>query len=171
MLKNKICTLFFFMIMLLPLISFTHDFYLSITEVVYVEEKQQLQLTTSIFTDDMEAYLNSLTNEAIQLSPDHNSLLIDGLIKDFFKQNFKIFFDNNQLEINYLGRQYQEDQILIFAEVMGLTSPTSYEIQNTILIPFRPKQQNIVRIKDGLIKKSFLMDESKTILNQLWINL
>ena len=56
-----------------------------------------------------------------------DSLLIDGLIKDFFKQNFKIFFDNNQLEINYLGRKYQEDQIFIFAEVMGLTSPTSYE--------------------------------------------
>ena len=93
------------------------------------------------------------------------------MIKDFFKQNLKIFFDNSQLEINYLGRQYQEDQILIFAEVMGLTSPTNYKIQNTILIPFRPKQQNIVRIKNGLIKKSFLMDKSKTILNQLWINL
>ena len=171
MLKIKICTLFFFMIILFTLSSFTHDFYLSITEVVYVEEIQLLKLTTRIFTDDMEAYLNSQTDQAIQLSPDHNSLLIDGLIKDFFKQNLKIFFDKSQLEINYLGRQYQEDQILIFAEVMGLTSPTNYKIQNTILIPFRPKQQNIVRIKNGLIKKSFLMDKSKTILNQLWINL
>ena len=67
MLKINICTLFFFTIILFTLSSFTHDFYLSITEVVYVEEKQQLKLTTRIFTDDMEAYLNSQTNEAIQL--------------------------------------------------------------------------------------------------------
>ena len=68
---------------LFPLISFTHDYYVSITEVVYVSEKQQLQLTTRVFTDDMEAYFNSQTNENIQLSPDHNPILIDALVERF----------------------------------------------------------------------------------------
>ncbi len=157
-------------IALFPLSSFTHDYYVSITEVVYVAEKQQLQLTTRIFTDDMEAYFNSQTNETIQLSPDRNSILIDSLVEKFFKNNFKVFFDDNELEISYLGRQYQEDQILIFAEVAELIPPISYEIQNTILIPFRTKQQNIVRVKNNIANKSFLMDASRTILNQLWIN-
>ena len=153
-----------------PLISFTHEYYVSITEVVYVSEKQQLQLTTRVFTDDMEAYFNSQTNENIQLSPDHNPILIDALVERFFQNNFKVFFDNNKVEISYLGRQYQEDQMLIFAEVTELSPPTSYKIQNTILIPFRTKQQNIVRVKNNITQKSFLMNASKTILNQLWIN-
>ena len=153
-----------------PLISFTHEYYVSITEVIYVSEKQQLQLTTRVFTDDMEAYFNSQTNENIQLSPDHNPILIDALVERFFQNNFKVFFDNNKVEISYLGRQYQEDQMLIFAEVTELSPLTSYKIQNTILIPFRTKQQNIVRVKNNITQKSFLMNASKTILNQLWIN-
>lgn len=170
MYKNKISIHFFWVIVVFPLISFTHEYYVSITEVVYVSEKQQLQLTTRVFTDDMEAYFNSQTNENIQLSPDHNPILIDALVERFFQNNFKVFFDNNKLEISYLGRQYQEDQMLIFAEVTELSPPTSYKIQNTILIPFRTKQQNIVRVKNNITQKSFLMNASKTILNQLWIN-
>ena len=170
MFKNKISILFFLVIVLFPLISFTHDYYVSITEVVSVSEKQQLQLTTRVFTDDMEAYFNSQTNATILLSPDHNSILIDTLVERFFHNNFKVFFDDNELEINYLGRQYQEDQMLIFTEVTELRPPISYEIQNTILIPFRTKQQNIVRVKNNVAQKSFLMNASKTILNQLWIN-
>ncbi|MGB2152752.1 MAG: DUF6702 family protein [Flavobacteriaceae bacterium] len=170
MYKNKIFIHFFWVIVVFPLISFTHEYYVSITEVVYVSEKHQLQLTTRVFTDDMEAYFNSQTNENIQLSPDHNPILIDALVERFFQNNFKVFFDNNKLEISYLGRQYQEDQMLIFAEVTELSPPTSYKIQNTILIPFRTKQQNIVRVKNNITQKSFLMNASKTILNQLWIN-
>jgi len=170
MYKNKISIHFFWVIVVFPLISFTHEYYVSITEVVYVSEKQQLQLTTRVFTDDMEAYFNSQTNENIQLSPDHNPILIDALVERFFQNNFKVFFDNNKVEISYLGRQYQEDQMLIFAEVTELSPPTSYKIQNTILIPFRTKQQNIVRVKNNITQKSFLMNASKTILNQLWIN-
>ncbi|MGB2341065.1 MAG: DUF6702 family protein [Flavobacteriaceae bacterium] len=170
MYKNKIFIHFFWVIVVFPLISFTHEYYVSITEVVYVSEKHQLQLTTRVFTDDMEAYFNSQTNENIQLSPDHNPILIDALVERFFQNNFKVFFDNNKLEISYLGRQYQEDQMLIFAEVTELSPPTSYRIQNTILIPFRTKQQNIVRVKNNITQKSFLMNASKTILNQLWIN-
>ena len=170
MYKNKISIHFFWVIVVFPLISFTHEYYVSITEVVYVLEKQQLQLTTRVFTDDMEAYFNSQTNENIQLSPDHNPILIDALVERFFQNNFKVFFDNNKVEISYLGRQYQEDQMLIFAEVTELSPPTSYKIQNTILIPFRTKQQNIVRVKNNITQKSFLMNASKTILNQLWIN-
>ena len=170
MYKNKIFNHFFWVIVVFPLISFTHEYYVSITEVVYVSEKQQLQLTTRVFTDDMEAYFNSQTNENIQLSPDHNPILIDALVERFFQSNFKVFFDNNKLEISYLGRQYQEDQMLIFAEVTELSPPKSYKIQNTILIPFRTKQQNIVRVKNNITQKSFLMNASKTILNQLWIN-
>lgn len=170
MYKNKIFIHFFWVIVVFPLISFTHEYYVSITEVVYVSEKQQLQLTTRVFTDDMEAYFNSQTNENIQLSPDHNPILIDALVERFFQNNFKVFFDNNKVEISYLGRQYQEDQMLIFAEVTELSPPTSYKIQNTILIPFRTKQQNIVRVKNNITQKSFLMNASKTILNQLWIN-
>ena len=88
--------------------------------------------------------------------------------KTFFNKNFNLIFDNKELKINYLGRKYKEDQLLIFAEALAIDKPSSFEVNNTILTPFRKGQQNIVHFKAENFKKSFLMDASKTILTQLW---
>ena len=92
------------------------------------------------------------------------------MVHVFFKNNFNLFFDKKEVGIQYIGRQYEEDQILIFAEATEVPPPISFEIHNTILIPFRSDQQNIVHLKTVNSKKSFLMNASKTILAQLWIH-
>ncbi len=163
-------TIFFVLVSFLSSSSSLHDYYVSSTEVVYVENKQQLQVTTRIFIDDLEAYFNAQTEDKIHLQPDINAVKIDSLVQRFFKNNFNLLFDKKTIALDYIGRQYKEDQILIFAEAIVVNSPSSFEIRNTILIPFRTGQQNIVHLKTSNIKKSFLMDASKTILAQFWIH-
>ena len=170
MYQIRTATILFFVFTFLSSSSSLHDYYVSSTEVVFVEDKQQLQVTTRVFIDDLEAYFNAQTEDKIQLQPDLEPAKIDSLVNVFFKNNFNLFFDKKEVAINYIGRQYKEDQILIFAEATGVSSPTSFEIHNTILIPFRMGQQNIVHLKTTNTKKSFLMDASKTILAQLWIH-
>ncbi|MDB9899305.1 hypothetical protein OAC85_00060 [Flavobacteriaceae bacterium] len=170
MCQIRTATILFFVFTFLSSSSSLHDYYVSSTEVVFVEDKQQLQVTTRVFIDDLEAYFNAQTEDKIQLQPDLEPAKIDSLVHVFFKNNFNIFFDKKKVGIQYIGRQYKEDQILIFAEALEVSSPTSIEIHNTILIPFRSDQQNIVHLKTVNSKKSFLMDASKTILAQLWIH-
>ncbi|MDB9836858.1 hypothetical protein OAC51_08150 [Flavobacteriaceae bacterium] len=170
MCQIRTATILFFVFTFLSSSSSLHDYYVSSTEVVFVEDKQQLQVTTRVFIDDLEAYFNAQTEDKIQLQPDLEPAKIDSLVHVFFKNNFNIFFDKKEVGIQYIGRQYKEDQILIFAEATEVSPPTSIEIHNTILIPFRSDQQNIVHLKTVNSKKSFLMDASKTILAQLWIH-
>ncbi len=144
--------------------SFTHDFYVSYTELFYAPKQSQIQITSRIFIDDIEEFLETQTNEKVALLPDSNTVLIDSLIKRFFIKNFKLSINNNAIELNYLGRQYKDDQLLIFAEGTLLSTPKQLEIQNTILTSFIPKQQNIVSFDTQNSKKKFLMDNSKTIL-------
>ena len=168
MYQIRAVSILFFIVTLLSSSSSLHDYYVSSTEVVYVEDKQQLQVTTRIFIDDIEAYFNAQTEDKIQLQPDIEAATIDSLVQLFFENNFNLFFDKKKVALNYIGRQYKDDQILIFAEATVLHPPSSYEIRNTILIPFRTGQQNIVHLKTTNTKKSFLMDASKTILAQFW---
>jgi len=165
----RTATILFFVFTFLSSSSNLHDYYVSSTEVVFTEDKQQLQVTTRVFIEDLEAYFNSQTEDKIQLQPDLEPAKIDSLVHIFFKNNFNLFFNKKEVAINYIGRQYKEDQILIFAEAAEVSPPSSFEIHNTILIPFRMGQQNIVHLKTTNTKKSFLMDASKTILGQLWI--
>ena len=47
-----------------------HEFYLSVTEIEYKEEKQSLQIITRIFTDDFEEVLRKRFDDDIRLSLD-----------------------------------------------------------------------------------------------------
>lgn len=163
-------TILFFVFTFLSNSSSLHDYYISSTEMVFIEDKQQLQVTTQVFIEDLEAYFNAQIEGKIQLQPDLEAAKIDSLVDVFFKNNFNLFFDKKEVDIKYIGRQYKEDQILIFAEATEVSVPSSFEIHNTILIPFRLGQQNIVHFKTTNTKKSFLMDASKTILAQFWIH-
>ena len=163
-------TILFFVFTFLSNSSSLHDYYVSSTEMVFIEDKQQLQVTTRVFIEDLEAYFNAQIEGKIQLQPDLETVKIDSLVDVFFKNNFNLFFDKKEVGIQYIGRQYEEDQILIFAEATEVPPPISFEIHNTILIPFRSDQQNIVHLKTVNSKKSFLMNASKTILAQLWIH-
>ena len=166
MVQINLCSFLFYGFTLL---SNIHDYYVSSTELVYVSEKEQVQLTTRIFIDDLEAFFNAQAEVSVQLSPDLDSNRIDSLVQDFFESNFQLIFDEKVVPINYLGRQYKEDQILIFAEVNNVSPPHSFEIHNTILISFREGQQNIIHFKTSSVKKSFLMNASRTTLAKLWI--
>ena len=46
----------FILIVILPLMAFTgfHKYYISVTEVDYIQQKQSVQITTRIFIDDFE---------------------------------------------------------------------------------------------------------------------
>lgn len=154
-----IIVLFFHMIT-----SFTHDFYVSYTELFYKTKENQIQIINHVFIDDIEGFLRTQTNEKIALLPDNNKPLIDSLVKYFFLENFQISIDNKKIELSYLGRQYKDDQLLIFAEVIPFDKLKELEIQNTILTSFISKQQNIVSLKTEASKKNFLMSNSKTTL-------
>ena len=70
MCQIRTATILFFVFTFLSSSSSLHDYYVSSTEVVFVEDKQQLQVTTRVFIDDLEAYFNAQTEDKIQLQPD-----------------------------------------------------------------------------------------------------
>ena len=157
----------FFNIILFISPALKHEYYVSSTDVVYIQETSQIQITSRLFIDDVEAFFNTNSSDNIQLQPDIDILKIDSLSKAFFNTNFKIQADNNNLKIRYLGRKYEEDQIHLYAEVFIDNTPKVFEIKNTFLIPFREGQKNIIHFTSNGFKKSHLLDSSKLTLTQL----
>ena len=51
-----------FVIIILPLLAFSsmHKYYVSITKINYVKEKQSFQVTTRIFIDDFENFKSDI---------------------------------------------------------------------------------------------------------------
>lgn len=147
--------------------TITHDYYLSTTNIKWVPAKQQVQLTSRFFLEDIEALMQKETGQKVVFSPDSNLAEIDAFVKDFYLSNLAITIDGEQQEIAYLGREYKDDDLLVvYAEVVFPAKEfKTLDVKASFLIDFLTGQQNIVHLITPNQKKSFLLTNKKAALD------
>ena len=145
--------------------SVEHDYYLSTTKVRWVPQKQQLQLTSRFFLEDIEALMQEQVDAKIQFAPDTNKEAIDVFVEEFYRMNIAVKLDGTQQPLTYLGREYQDDLLVVYAELNPTVKDVqSIEIDAQFLTEFLPTQQNIFHLSSPVSKKSFLLSKEKTSL-------
>ena len=152
-----------FLAILLTSFNVFHEYYLSTTTLKWVPTKKQLQITSRFFLDDVEALMQEKTGQKVIFLPDSNPTEIDAFVKVFYLNNLNIAIDGDQQKIDYLGREYQDDLLVIYAEIILPTNQLNHlEVKATFLTDFLSGQQNIIHVSSLNQKKSFLLNHKKT---------
>ena len=145
-----------------------HEYYLSTTSLKWVPAKQQLQITSRFFLEDIEALMQEKTNEKVVFLPDSNTAEIDAFVKEFYLDNLTVTLDGKQQIIEYLGREYQDDLLVVYAEiVLSSRELKRLDVKATFLIDFLSGQQNIIHVSAPKQKKSFLLTHKKTVFSYM----
>ena len=143
-----------------------HEYYLSTTTLKWVPTKKQLQITSCFFLDDVEALMQEKTGKNVIFLPDSNPTEIDAFVKAFYLNNLNIAIDGDQQKIDYFGREYQDDLLVIYAEIILPSNKLErFEVKATFLTDFLSGQQNIIHLSLPDRKKSFLLTHKKTTFN------
>jgi hypothetical protein len=143
--------------------SGAHEFYLSVTEIEYSKEQESLQIITRVFIDDFENVLNERYNEDLQLSSEEEKGEVKKNIVRYLDQKLKIRIGREDLQLNYLGKEYDADQLILYIEVKNVAAFNQIEITNGILTDLFDDQKNVVHVKiDGKTKSLLLMREQET---------
>lgn len=151
------------LILTLPLFSFNvaHKFYVSVTEIEYSEENSSLQIISRIFTDDMENLLKTRYNKELKLMAKEEHPSADHYIERYISQKFKISVDGTVYTFNYLGKKYDNDQLILFIEIEEVALFSSIAIQNGILTDLFPEQKNVVHVELKGKTKSLLLSKEQ----------
>lgn len=159
----------FFLLMVLPLLSFkvVHKYYVSVTEIEYAEDKQSLQIISRVFIDDFEKLLRERYNEKITLAVENEMEIVDFYIQKYLNEKFKIEINNQLVDLNFLGKEYEDDIMLCYLEIENIEHISRIQVVNQVLFDVFPDQQNIVRIKINSTNKSILLNKEndKGLLN------
>jgi len=149
--------LFFFIFPLILFVSsVSHKFYVSTSVAEFLEEKKSIQVISQIFIDDFENALKLNYKDVISLSPDSDPILIDSLISKYFNKHLKFIENGNVLNNIFIGREYKNDVVVCYIEVLFDSIPQSIKVRNTILFDFISDQKNIFHFQNGNLRKSFL---------------
>lgn len=150
---------FVVLILLLPLLAYTtvHKFYVTVTQIEFIKEKQTVQIISRIFIDDFEALIRQRYDEDITLDASKEETQIDFYIEKYLKEKIQIKINDSIKTLVFIGKEYEDDIIYCYLEIENVTAIKSFEITNQILFDLFEEQQNIVRTKINSKNKSFIL--------------
>ena len=132
----------FFKIILLQSLIYSHQFFLTTTEVRLSDNEESLEITIQTFTHDVEALLKNANFNLANLGSEREDDKIDDFIIDYLSNNF-IIQDHYW---RYLGKKIDGDFTLFFLEIDKFDSPSSVAVFNTIFMDMYSKQKNIMNV-------------------------
>jgi len=148
----------FLLLSIMVSLSFTiHKYYVSMTEIKYVEEKKEIQITMRFFIDDFEKVLGDQFKKPFALATEKELKDADKFINFYLQQNFRLIINEKALKLHFLGKEYENDVVYLYAEVTDVQSIQSIEIQNRMLFEGFEDQQNYIKLNMNSQKKTFIL--------------
>lgn len=143
--------------------SGAHEFYLSVTEIEYKAEQESLQIITRVFIDDFQKVLNERYQADLQLSEELEKGAVKENINKYLAQKLKIKIGGEDFQLDYLGKEYDADQLILYIEVENVAAFNAIEVSNGILTDLFDDQKNVVHVKvNDKTKSLLLMREQQT---------
>lgn len=150
---------FLLFLALLPLLAFTaaHKFYVSATDIEYNEENRSLQIISYVFVDDLEKLLKTRYSEELFLLKEGEHKDADKYLEKYFSDKLKISVNGKLRQFNYIGKEYDKDQLLVYLEVENVEPFQNISVENAVLTDIFPEQKNVVKVeRNGKIKSLLL---------------
>ena len=152
---------FLFVVCLLFVQATTHPYYVSTLEIDYRPDRAALQITLRVFTDDWQLMLNTHYDKNLRLDPDTDKEQVVIHSTDYLQQYLELNLNNTNVAPIVLGKEYQNDQLVLYLEITGVAELQTLTVSNRILFAELEGQQNIVRIKTPKKRKSYLQIQGK----------
>ena len=150
---------FSFIVSLLFVQATTHPYYVSTLEIDYRPDRAALQITMRVFTDDWQLMLNTHYDKNFRLDPDTDEEQMVIHSTDYLQQFLQFNLNGTDVTPSVLGKEYQDDQLVLYLEIAGVVELQTLAVSNRILLVELEGQQNIVRIKTPTKRKSFLQSQ------------
>ena len=157
--------IYLYLLLLLPLLfSFSklHEYYVSVTKVVHVKDQKAIQITNQVFIDDFEALLRERYDDNVTLGGDDEPKVAETYIERYLTDKIVVNVNGEAVSIKYIGREYKDDIVYAYLEIVNISDVKSISITNEVLFDMFEEQQNIIKTNINSKKKSFLLTSAKT---------
>lgn len=134
-----------------------HKFYVSVTQIDYVQNKKRIEITSRIFIDDLEKALTKKYQRKPNITSSNELPEAEEWIKTYVKEKIKISINKKPQVIEYLAKEVEGDVLIVYTKIAISKKINTFEFYNSLLTETFKDQQNIVHTNINSNKKSFLL--------------
>lgn len=130
-----------------------HKFYLSNTSIEFNAQTRAIEITSKIFTDDLEHAIEAQCYRYNSLYPQTPEVF--ELVKKYIGDKISLQVGGRNVVLNFLGYSVDNDMTTLFIEG-NYFEPNQVIINNTILLELYADQQNILDVRwSGQSKREY----------------
>ena len=130
-----------------------HKFYLSNTSIEFNAQTRAIEITSKIFTDDLEHAIEAQCYRYHSLYP--QSPEVFELVKKYIGEKLSLQVAGRNVVLNFIGYSVDNDMTTLFIEG-NYFDPNQVVVNNTILLDLYSDQQNIVEVRcNGQSKREY----------------
>ena len=140
-----------------------HNFYLSISEIIYKKDIQTFEISIRFFSDDFEKTM--LNYNRTQIFDAGGTVLTsaNSSISGYFKKHFAIY-DERGKEIEYVFLGWETEKEVSWCYLEAHHRKFEYlSVKNDFMTEIFNSQKNLVYLKFGKKETSVLLDKKKTV--------
>ncbi|MDA8596107.1 hypothetical protein N9L20_06470 [Flavobacteriaceae bacterium] len=143
------------------LMSFSiHKYYISLTQIEYIEDQKSLQIISSVFIDDLELTFQKEFDSDLKIGEQSNPY-IDSLSQIYLDKNLLISINEVPLKLKLIASEVETDELFFYIEVLNIEPFDAMTVRNTILFQEFKTQENIIKSKVGSKNKSVILTRAK----------
>lgn len=147
--------------LVIVLCSFTvHKFYVGVFQINYSEKKNELQITSRLFIDDLEKALQAKSKKKIYLATPKEISETNDMLKNYLAEKLQVKINGTAKNLTFLGKEVEDNVLICYLTIPIKEKIHSAHIYNAVLTDIFPEQQNIVHWNSNGNKKTLLLTDS-----------
>ncbi len=149
--------------LLLPLMIFSHPYFVSVTELEYRSKEKELGLSCKFYTDDLEEALKKFSKDNIDLHKgDKNQN--QKIISAYILQHLKINIEDKSPQLRFIGFENDQEATWCYFQADEIMPFKNIDIGIDFLYETKKEQVNLVHVTiDGNRKSGKLSNPDKQI--------
>lgn len=140
-----------------------HKFYVSVTEINFVQAKKEIQITSRYFIDDLNNSLEKKYKTKFYLGSVKESEEQVDLLKKYLTIHFSVKVNAKAIEMVLLTKEIEDDVLICYFKIKDVSKINSLELKNTMFFDFISEQQHITHTQVGTDKRSILLTSDNSV--------
>jgi len=143
-----------------------HPLHVSTTNVTFNAAEKDLEVTCTIFTDDLEEVIRKKYHQKTDLTRPDMHKAMDVLLNKYVSNHLQLKVNKSTGTLNYLGFEVDREAVNIYLESVKVATPREIAAVVTLLQDLYSDQLNIVHMTVGGNRKSARLDSPEKKVTQ-----
>ncbi len=139
-----------------------HKYYVAVFQFNYVPSKKEIQITSRIFIDDLEAAFVKKYKRNFYLGTSTEVANANEYLKKYFSERIHVKVNGKEKPIKFLGKETEDDILICYYTLPAESAVKTLWVGNTTLLEMFDDQQNIIHVNIKGNKKSLLFTNNET---------